>query len=690
MTRRLARPDPCLRLLLSGAVWVGAGAVRAAELPESADDPSAFVTVIEAEEFRDRFVTVEDVLQHQAGIRVRRYGGLGSYSTASIRGSKAEQLVVLLDGVRISSAQRGSVDLSTLSLENIERIEVLRGGGSARHGSGAMGGVISITSRRAQDSGVELGVSAGELRTLGADLALSHVGDRVRGAFGYSRLRSENEFEFELAPEDPGDLRSCGRKCRQGALDGGRHRRLGADFVRDDSALSVAMTTGATSEASLVLHLHRKDAGQPGSLLGRPTVDVSDEQLSCPHGEERYRRAVLRAAWREQAFRGGSLELAASHRYERSKLRDRAGACGYFPALVFSDGRTSAETRETQTGIDLAYVGLRQRIGPFYVSHRSATALRLERLSGEDGDTRRRWVGSLFAQQEIRVLGGRLRLVPALGLELARTSAGSARAAGFDQLIEVDVDDEPAWLPQLGLIVQLRPGLRLKSNLRRAYRRPDFSELFQEDYGFIRGNPTLEPERSRDFDVGLEFAEDGWGPLGDLRVEAVFFQREIDESIEWVLVNTSVTPLNTGPARARGWELSGSLTLGGRLDLIARYSALKTEIRSTGAPLPHAPERRFFGRAALRIASVRGWAELSYEGELFLNEGGRRRADAATQIDVGVTIEPDRLPLLGWLPRGLTLSAELANVTEERRVDSLGLPLPEQRLWLLRVRLAPR
>ncbi|HXZ86737.1 MAG TPA: TonB-dependent receptor plug domain-containing protein, partial [Myxococcota bacterium] len=127
---------------------VAAFGARAGELHESADDPSAFATVIQARDYDDRFATVEELLEQVPGVDVRRFGGLGAYSTASIRGSKSEQVLVLLDGVRLNEAERGGVDLSTLPLRQVERIEVLPGAGAQRWGSDAVGGVISITTRR--------------------------------------------------------------------------------------------------------------------------------------------------------------------------------------------------------------------------------------------------------------------------------------------------------------------------------------------------------------------------------------------------------------------------------------------------------------------------------------------------------------------------------------------------------------
>lgn len=85
------------------------------------------------------------------------------------------------------------------------------------------------------------------------------------------------------------------------------------------------------------------------------------------------------------------------------------------------------------------------------------------------------------------------------------------------------------------------------------------------------------------------------------------------------------------------------------------------------------------------------WAELSYEDEHFLNAGGLlRTVEEVTQLDAGITLRLADLPGLRRVPTRLYVSFEGANLTEEARVDSLGLPLPDQALWYVRFRLAPR
>ena len=269
-------------------------------------------------------------------------------------------------------------------------------------------------------------------------------------------------------------------------------------------------------------------------------------------------------------------------------------------------------------------------------------------MSGSDA--KHRWVGTLYSQEEIRLFGGRVRVLPALGVDLSRTSEGEARVAGFRDPVAVDVEDDAAWLPGVGLIVTILPGLRAKSNYTKAFRRPNFSELFQPDFGFIRGNPTLKPEESWNFDAGFELATDAWGVFEPFHLEAVYFHRDVKESIEWVLLNQSFVPVNTGAARVRGYELRGSLAIRDLLSLSGSYTFTDTEIRLTGSPLPHAPRNQLFGRLALHaFRSTRLWLEVTHEDEHFLTEGGRREAPAATQIDVGISLRPADLPGLSTM-----------------------------------------
>ncbi len=93
---------------------------------------------------RNGYLTVADALAHIPGVEIERYGGFGSLSNVSIRGSSSAEVLVLIDGMPVAGSQIASIDLGQLPTSGIERIEVVEGGGSTLYGSGSMGGVINI------------------------------------------------------------------------------------------------------------------------------------------------------------------------------------------------------------------------------------------------------------------------------------------------------------------------------------------------------------------------------------------------------------------------------------------------------------------------------------------------------------------------------------------------------------------
>ncbi|NOR49954.1 MAG: TonB-dependent receptor, partial [Desulfuromonadales bacterium] len=143
--------------------------VTATRMAEPLSKASASVAVVTAEEIAARGATrLDEVLQDVVGLHVVSSGPAGSLSSASIRGSEAAQVLVLIDGVRLNSPQYGQFDLNQLpvALNEIERIEVLRGAASALYGSNAMGGVINIITRSPEETpSTQIGWTEGERNT---------------------------------------------------------------------------------------------------------------------------------------------------------------------------------------------------------------------------------------------------------------------------------------------------------------------------------------------------------------------------------------------------------------------------------------------------------------------------------------------------------------------------------------------
>lgn len=135
---------------------------------EARNDSSAANTVFTREDI-DRLQpsSLTDLLQRVPGVQVAQSGGRGNLPNIFIRGTSSAQSLVLVDGQRISSSSSGDSNLQFISVEQIERVEVLRGSRSVIYGSDAIGGVIQIFTRRGADSGLHgrMRVAAGSNQT---------------------------------------------------------------------------------------------------------------------------------------------------------------------------------------------------------------------------------------------------------------------------------------------------------------------------------------------------------------------------------------------------------------------------------------------------------------------------------------------------------------------------------------------
>ncbi len=105
--------------------------------------------VIDRQEIeRSQARSIAQLLKGRAGIGFSNQGGLGKITTLNIRGTESDHVLVLIDGVRVGSATAGLPALQDLPVDQIERIEIIRGPRSSLYGSEAIGGVIQIFTRR--------------------------------------------------------------------------------------------------------------------------------------------------------------------------------------------------------------------------------------------------------------------------------------------------------------------------------------------------------------------------------------------------------------------------------------------------------------------------------------------------------------------------------------------------------------
>ena len=126
--------------------------------------------------------SLAELLQRQPGVEIVQNGGPGSVSGVFLRGANSQQTLLLVDGVRLASATTGATTLSAIPLDQIERIEVLRGPASSLYGADAIGGVIQVFTRRgAHDLSANVSAGYGTYST-------STVSGDISGSAGPLRL----------------------------------------------------------------------------------------------------------------------------------------------------------------------------------------------------------------------------------------------------------------------------------------------------------------------------------------------------------------------------------------------------------------------------------------------------------------------------------------------------------------------
>ena len=125
--------------------------VTATKTEKEPQDVTQSVTVITADDIqKSGATTAAEVIERTAGADVKDYGSKGSLNSINLRGANAEQVLVLLDGRRLNSASAGGFDMADLAvpLEQIDRIEIVRGPSSALYGADAVGGVVNIITKK--------------------------------------------------------------------------------------------------------------------------------------------------------------------------------------------------------------------------------------------------------------------------------------------------------------------------------------------------------------------------------------------------------------------------------------------------------------------------------------------------------------------------------------------------------------
>ncbi len=508
------------------------------------DYPSAFSTVIDLDDFQGEYNTAAEILSFSPGVVVRDFGGFGQLKTMSIRGSSNDQVVILLDGVRLNNPIGGGVDLSTIPVDYVDRFEIIRGGASAFAGTDAIGGVVNIVTKKTDKPFTSGSATYGSYETFGFNASRAQKLGDFSYLLSFTHAQSEGDFKFKSV----NDLILT---------------RINNQFHSESFLAKGAYDPGNGWKIEMLNEFFYDNRGVPG--LG---------EFQQPDAEQKDLRNLTSMNISKEQFMRPDIDLDVEifNRFDDLKFTNPEPTVG-IPIDTLSKTYS---------------FGINPRItwfAPYNQVCTFATELREETLESDDFGNPDRFTFSLFAADEISLLDDMIVINPVLRYDLWSTSQETTTT-------------ESGLSGRLGVIVAPLDFLSFKSNIGRSYRAPSFGELFFPNEGFIRGNPDLKPETAYDFDIGFVLSH----PRGSL--EVTYFRNHIDDLILFVFISAqTIEPENVGNVNEQGIETSLVLKPFKFFELFAGYTFLDGEINETGAQLPGRPRNKFDLRAVVDLTN---------------------------------------------------------------------------------------
>lgn len=203
--------------------------ISATRVEQPLSEVLSSVSVISREEIeRSQAPSLADLLQGEAGFEFGRTGGPGATASFFLRGQNSTNLVILVDGVRSQVDAYGNLQLTDIPLQQIEKVEILRGNASALFGDAAIGGVINIFTRKSRIQGAYGQVSVGSNNTTQVNAGYSGGKDTLRYDFSLGENRSNGFSAMDPALNPRVNADKDGYRIRY--FSGKIENRIGADL----------------------------------------------------------------------------------------------------------------------------------------------------------------------------------------------------------------------------------------------------------------------------------------------------------------------------------------------------------------------------------------------------------------------------------------------------------------------------
>jgi vitamin B12 transporter len=478
----------------------------------------ASVSVLHGDSLRARGVRdVAEALREVPGASVVRSGSYGAQTALFLRGAENDYVRVLVDGVAMNEPG-GSIDLAAYTIDNVDRIEVVRGPASVLYGSDAVAGVVQIFTRRARgEAQVDASVSGATFGTRLADVSLGARRGAVDATLGASQRQSDGILAFNNGWEQSvlsGRVAYAPHASFSATLTG---RRLHDEFhYPTDGAGEVTDHNAYRRDRRDALALDLEQQIVPRvrmqlsvtAMEGRPRTDDAADGPSDTSGFHAYRSS-------------GSLRRRTAD--TRLSVQLATGAI----AVLGHEWQREAQRGRDSSNFDTA---------PNRFAADRTTRATYAQLLGERGA----WSASLGARYDDNDVYG-----------IFRTA-------------------------RVGLAWRAGSATTLRGSAGSAFKAPTFLEQFNT--AFTVGNRDLRPERSRSVEIGITHALAG----GRSELAATWFAQRFRDLIQYSYVDpVTPNYTNVAAASARGLELE-SRSLVGATQITAGLTFLRTRVDDAG------------------------------------------------------------------------------------------------------------
>lgn len=585
--------------------------------------------------------TAGEKLESMTGIFSNTYDGLAGLQTPSIRGSNGDQVVVLMDGIRMNTAQGGGVDLNLFPSGALNRIEVVRGAHSALLGSDAIGGAIHLHSKEL-NSTTPLALSLNSTMGSFGTQMLQAFASGQRGPLflflTYNQMESDGNFEYA----DPNSGKDASR--------------LNNDYKGENLFAKLGYTWNVRHQTQLVFQSLNTTKGAAGSI--NPGWDGLP--MLTPQARSRYDRQLISLISKNQLSDRFRLRTQVSRQVFDYAYQNPAG---WIPV---DDLHENSSTQITLHGTWSAFQSL---------SIAAGIESRQDQLTSTQVKAENRAMTGAYLQGDwktglpLRIVEADLTVIPAV-----RYDAYS------------DVDGRIS--PQVGVRMATGESLRLalKGNAGLAYRLPTFNDLYWPEDDYTRGNPDLKPESSTNVDVGLQLSG---GDASFYQAEFTVFKNQVEDLINWAPTPENEfqwMPTNVGKAKLSGIESTLSFTL---QDNMAHFRFTHTRLNATdestgsltlGKTLIYRPRDKLDVTAGIRLFGIQFNINYRRVSKRFVSADNSVALDAYSLLNanmgtdiaiVGLTIRP-RIQVMNLLDESIFVTDGYPLPGRELRV-SVGL-----------------